>query len=322
MQADRRLPGLQCGDQIGAVLIKQRCSRQFDGRIFGGRPVEQAGVTWGPAAADEYRFFPLWPDACQRAEGVYRIRHAPAFQMQCQARGDDPALAIDQRLTGHEDFSHAFRIHLTAIHRSPHFANAGGEVRGKVMVFMIRKVRTRHQRCLPDATGDHGIQRIGSKLEGVGEELFRRQSASSHEIPSGSSDHCRGTADVGLVFGKVGVIGHRHLVNQAAATIPAVCRGGVGEHRGEADVRMFHWPLLGKLQQVEIGTLAPTPIDVHRSGVGFSDGMFDDRLDRRKSGAAGNQQHGFRRFLAQKKFPVVHAGGGCRVPSWFRKPGW
>jgi len=63
MQADRRLPGLDGGDQVRTVLAEQACRRQLDRCVLGRRPVEQAGVDGGSWAIDEQRFAARRPDA-------------------------------------------------------------------------------------------------------------------------------------------------------------------------------------------------------------------------------------------------------------------
>jgi hypothetical protein len=44
MQAQRRLPGLQRGDQVGPCGAEQRCRRNSMVAFSGCRPVEQAGI--------------------------------------------------------------------------------------------------------------------------------------------------------------------------------------------------------------------------------------------------------------------------------------
>lgn len=104
--------------------------------------------------------------------------------------------------------------------------------------------------------------------------------------------------------GKVRKILHDSPVNKTATPRPALLRRAFGEHRDEVDVRMLSRPLISKRYQVKISALTTTPVDGHWSLAAFGDGVLDNRLDRRKTRAAGDQHNRLRRVFAQKKAAV------------------
>jgi hypothetical protein len=79
VQAERRLPGLQRGDQVRSLLAEQRCRRQFDGRV--PESTSRAGWhhSWLWPQLMNTGFSSRWPDVGQRVEGAHCIRHAPWF---------------------------------------------------------------------------------------------------------------------------------------------------------------------------------------------------------------------------------------------------
>jgi hypothetical protein len=79
----------------------------FERRVFRRLPGHEIRVTGRFTAIDEDEFLALWPvlrQGLERANGV--ASRCAGGQIKRQAGSDDLALAIDQGLSGNEDFRH------------------------------------------------------------------------------------------------------------------------------------------------------------------------------------------------------------------------
>mmetsp|Transcript_41205 Transcript_41205/g.96295 ORF Transcript_41205/g.96295 Transcript_41205/m.96295 type:complete len:555 (-) Transcript_41205:257-1921(-) len=135
--------------------------------------------------------------------------------------------------------------------------------------------------------------------ERVGVELLGRQAALRDKVLLRRVHHDGRAAGIDLVAGEVRQIRHHRAVHEAGAARPAFIR--LGKHRHIAQRGPLGGGLGGPGVQVEVGLLAGAPVQHHRPGRADVAGSLDDGLDRRKAGAAGQQNDGLGRVLAQEE---------------------
>ncbi|CAM2158584.1 hypothetical protein PT2222_40385 [Paraburkholderia tropica] len=145
------------------------------------------------------------------------------------------------------------------------------------------------------------IREVGGARERVRVELVFGQAVMLREIALRRLDHHRRAARVDLMAGQIGQILDHGAVHEARAAGPGVLRGGLGEHRHEAEVRDVLRPLLGEVQQIQVLLLARAPVERHRAVQVLVNRVLDDRLERREAGARREQHDGLVRILAQEE---------------------
>src|SRR5258706_3508573 len=82
---------------------------------------------------------------------------------------------------------------------------------------------------------------------------------------------------------------------------PLVLRQRVGNHRHVLKPWMLGDPALGQAVQVKILRAASTPVKPHGALDAFFERSLDESLDRRKSGARGDEHDGLVGFVAQEE---------------------
>src|SRR5471030_561719 len=161
-------------------------------------------------------------------------------------------------------------------------------------------------RCAGGRPDDLRFVEVGLGGEGVGVELVFRQLAQLDELALGRIDHDGCAAGVDLVARQVGQVVDHGLVHEAGAAVPVVLVQRVRHHRHVLELRQLDGPLAAQRIHVQILRPAPAPVQSHRPGRAAVDQVLDDGLDRRETGARGQEHH---RLVAV----VAHEEGAMRT---------
>eukprot|EP00825_Cyclidium_porcatum_P039971 TRINITY_DN4963_c0_g1_i1.p3 TRINITY_DN4963_c0_g1~~TRINITY_DN4963_c0_g1_i1.p3 ORF type:complete len:163 (+),score=39.55 TRINITY_DN4963_c0_g1_i1:1086-1574(+) len=88
-------------------------------------------------------------------------------------------------------------------------------------------------------------------------------------------------------------------MHEAGTAGPFIAGSRFGQHRHVGDIAVLSRPLFRQGILVEIDARLGAPVDEHRSLAFFGDGVFDNGLDRRETGATSKQDHRFLRVFTQ-----------------------
>ena len=153
-----------------------------------------------------------------------------------------------------------------------------------------------HAQQLTDSIGQ-----IGLRSKRVGVKLFGRQLALGDEIALRRIDHNRRAAGINLMLRQVREVGDDGLMHEAVATAPVVFRLCIRHHRHITEVRQVPGPFFAQCIHVQVLRAAAAPVQGDRTLRFGMFELFDDGLDRRKTGARCQQYNRFLRIFAQEE---------------------
>lgn len=93
-------------------------------------------------------------------------------------------------------------------------------------------------------------------------------------------------------------------MHKAGAASPNIISGGFGKYRHIVDIGLFCGPFFGQGVLVQIRAALGAPINEDRALAFLGDGVFDNRLDRRETSTAGDQDDRLDSVFAQIKSAV------------------
>src|SRR5690606_26450456 len=131
--------------------------------------------------------------------------------------------------------------------------------------------------------------RVCRGCEGVRVELVFWQAANAGEVTLGVFHHDGCTTGVDLMTGKIGNVIDDRAMHKAAAALPIVVRGRLGDNRDVLEVGQDGFPSVRHVIHIKIHGTAPAPVEAHWPRAAIGNQLLDHGLDGCEARTAGQE---------------------------------